>query len=401
MTINIFADDFEGGLLSSKWQCIGAACSVQSDVVHNGDYALKILSGGGSDPTIDSVTIGKNHKLKFDFYFRVATPSGNYEFDLLTLFLTDKTNYIVPMSVSYSGGTPSLRYRTGTGSYVEYATYSHDTWYHMECIVDFDAGFMSWSVDGTSKGSVVLTASSSYRVLPTDSLRDFLFAASSMSTPTVYFDVLTVSQESAYFIDCFESGGLSNWDTVGSKWSVQGSEIHNGTYAAMHTASSGTHYLIKSFDNIKSKKLTFDFYLYCTSLIGTEYLCSIYEASDGWAVNALSISSGHLKYQTDGSLQNLPTDVTITTTTWMHFIIILDFEANTLSWVVDGISKGSVALKDNGGNAWGIDTQIYELDLIAGSSGMNLYLDDYYIYRDAYVNLAAKYPLKPMQGILV
>lgn len=186
---------------------------------------------------------------------------------------------------------------------------------------------------------------------------------------------------STLFSDDFEAGSFAAGWAATTGWTVQNSVVHAGAYAASRAPSSNNG-LTKNF-NAKYKQLQFDLYFRISGTNSNHYIY-LYESDNSGYVGLLRIAyGGALQYSTSAGWVNLPTATTVTSGTWYHVVITLDFAASTMGWTVDGSSKGSVSLDDNIGITWTTATNINYLQHVGGSSGYTIYVDDYYIYSES------------------
>lgn len=181
------------------------------------------------------------------------------------------------------------------------------------------------------------------------------------------------------FSDDFETGNLSKW-AMSVGWAIESSVIHAGSYSAKRAPTSSNG--LSGSIGIAAKKFVWDFYFRISSTTGIHSLIVV-ESGSGGSMTPFRIASGHLQYQVNGNNSNLPTDVVLAKDTWYHVVATLDMLASTVSWVVDGTSKGSVSLVDDQGQTWNASTVIDSWQHVGGSSGFTIYMDDYYIYYDA------------------
>lgn len=208
MLSTLFSDDFEAegaaGILSSElWDCIGANVSVQSTIKHGGSYAMKMQSGAG-DPTISAVTLNKDGKLTFDFYFYVASGGTTYECALLQLFFgSDKAQYSDLGDIKKSSGTVKIGYYNSSFSFVQLSTIAADAWHHLVIVADVPNQTVSWTLNGTVVGTYDhIDQNTGNAIAATARMNDFLLGAGTGSYPTIYVDDLIVSQDGGTGLGC-------------------------------------------------------------------------------------------------------------------------------------------------------------------------------------------------------
>lgn len=181
------------------------------------------------------------------------------------------------------------------------------------------------------------------------------------------------------FSDNFETGDFTKWDYMGGAWSVQSITKHNGTYAAK-CAATADYELSKTLN--LGGKLYLDFYILMSSTSGTKY---ILDPIDDLGGNMLPLvcQGGHFRYQNStGAIVNLPTDTIYAANTWYHCEVIIDFILSSLSWIINGSSKGSAVLSDSDTVLLGPSNSIVDLVLSGSSAGSVVYIDDLLVYQD-------------------
>ena len=177
-------------------------------------------------------------------------------------------------------------------------------------------------------------------------------------------------------IDDFETD-LSKWDSS-TNWALDSANPHAGTCAAKYN-NVNPHNLGLNV-SLTGGKYTFDFYYRVNYTLGNVDLLNLSLNSGMNYICVLQKSNTALNYYDDtGTKQALPVPTAIAANTWYHIVIVLDFSDNSISWEVDGNSKGSINFtKDTWGETLDpyppVANQIYFSGI--GSSSISTYLDD-------------------------
>jgi hypothetical protein len=87
-------------------------------------------------------------------------------------------------------------------------------------------------------------------------------------------------------------------------------------------------------------------------------------------------------------MHNLPTDTTFAANTWAHVQTYLDFPNSVVSWVIDGVYKGSALLKggDTGTVISPATANFTSLKFyVAGAGGATVYVDDLIVSQGSFM----------------
>jgi len=187
------------------------------------------------------------------------------------------------------------------------------------------------------------------------------------------------------FSDNFESGNFNNpngvggaWTSVGSRWTIRtaAGQFYDGAHGAGAVANNTNRILQKNLTIDTTKILLLDYYCNVSSV--NSYSCGMALLFGPVEyIQPLSMVNGHFQYY-DTALHNLPTDTTYTANIWHHVQVYLDFPNACVSWVIDGVYKGTATLK--GGDTGTVINSTIAMSSLrvynAPTSGPTFYLDD-------------------------
>jgi hypothetical protein len=321
--------------IGGAWDSAGASWSNVTSKARSGAHSAKALVSTINLPLKKNIAFDTTRQVLIDYYCQVSSVLGAS----LRCTLEGPVEYIEPLLMEnghfyyYDNGQKTLPVDT---------TYAVDTWYHVQIYLDFPNALISWVIDGVFKGATIIRCADTGVVCyPTIALSSLAFQNNGY--------IPTLSGSTVLFSDNFESGDFANtggvggaWTTVGNKWTVQTVEKYSGSYGAYCITGSGTTRMLQktlAFDT--TKQVVLDYYCRTNNVAGVP-LALISGPVE--MIQPLSMSGGHFVHY-DTLERNLPVDTTYVADTWYHVQVYLDFPNARVSWVIDGVYKGSAELR--------------------------------------------------------
>jgi len=167
---------------------------------------------------------------------------------------------------------------------------------------------------------------------------------------------------------CFSS----EWTSVGSAWSLQGTVVHQGNCAAYGVHQNSGRHLEKDFDSVKH---AIRFWFRAPSATTWSFPVFLVDDAGNNLYFLVAYKNGYFKYY-DTAYRNFPTPTTYEANTWYRIDVAWNFDADKYDVWVDGskISGDGITIYGNG-------TKITQMRVLVGSASQagDIYLDNFII----------------------